>query len=269
LTFFFGPGFTIAGIDISAGGLPADMPLVASGVALDGGGAAISLDMLQPVVAEAVARWSDIGLTSTQAATLSNVQFAVADLGGTYLGLANPATNTIRIDDDAAMLGWSRGTGHSSLDYGQMTNAKGLMTNDGIDLLTVVMHELGHLLGYEHSDDEHDLMAPALSASPLGRSALDSPLSTLDSSLVRSPWSVASDPSSRADDVFADLEQNDSQIGASGLLESGGDALLARLPLRAGERATEVRFSRRSRMERYQREWDAWFAELAERETDL
>ena len=106
--------FMVAGIDISAGGLPTDIPLLATGSPLDEGAAAISMDMLQPVVAEAAARWSAAGLTPAQTATLSNVQFAVADLGGAYLGLANPATNTIRIDDDAAMLGWSSVTGHWS-----------------------------------------------------------------------------------------------------------------------------------------------------------
>jgi len=39
--------------------------------------------------------------TAAQTVTLANVQFAVADLGDPLLGLANPATNTIRIDDAA------------------------------------------------------------------------------------------------------------------------------------------------------------------------
>ena len=211
--------------------LPGDMPALGGGRSVGRRAAAISLDMLQPVVAEAAARWSAAGLTAAQAATLANVQFAVADLGGAYLGLANPATNKIRIDDDAAMFGWSVVSGQSSLDYGPMTNDKGPMTNYGVDLLTVVMHELGHLLGYEHSDDEHDLMAPVLAASPFGRPALDSPLSTLDPSVVRRPWSVASG-ASRADDVFADLGRKErtaadsSNAAVLALLESVDDGLL-------------------------------------------
>ena len=127
--------------------------------------------MLQPVVAEAAARWSTAGLTPAQTATLANVQFAVADLGGAYLGLANPATNTIRIDDDAAMIGlvighvvsgqWSVVSGSDGI---RRTTDNGQRTTSGVDLLTVVMHEMGHLLGYEHSEDDHDLMAPVLSA---------------------------------------------------------------------------------------------------------
>ncbi len=99
--------FMIAGMDISAGDLPGDKPLLASGDPLDAGAAALSLDALQPVAAEAAARWTAAGLTAAQAATLAGVQFTVADLGGAYLGLANAATNTVRIDDDAAMMGWS------------------------------------------------------------------------------------------------------------------------------------------------------------------
>ncbi len=76
----------------------------------DAGAAAIGVDMLQPVVAEAAARWSATGLTEEQTATLAGVQFAVADLGGAVLGLANPATNTVRIDDDAARIGWAGGS---------------------------------------------------------------------------------------------------------------------------------------------------------------
>jgi hypothetical protein len=145
------------------------------------------------------------------------------------------------------------------------------MTNYGVDLLTVVMHELGHLLGYEHSDDERDLMAPVLAASPFGRPALDSPLSTLDPSVVRRPWSVASG-ASRADDVFADLGRKErtaadsSNAAVLALLESVDDGLLDARIARSSAEATQARVPRRSRMERFERELDTWFAKLAAEE---
>jgi len=101
--------FLISGVEISVGALNPgnEVPLQAAGDPLDAGAAAISVEQLQPVLAEASARWSATGLTAAQTATLADVQFAVADLGGPVLGLANPATNQIRIDDDAARFGWS------------------------------------------------------------------------------------------------------------------------------------------------------------------
>jgi len=259
--------FMIAGIDISAGALPTDTPLVAAGDPLDAGAAAIGVEQLQSVAAEAAAWWTATGLTPAQAASLAGVQYAVADLGGAYLGLANPATNTIRIDDDAAMFGWSLVTGHSSLvtghwslDDAQMTNDKEPMTHDGVSLLTVVRHELGHLLGYEHSDDPDDLMAPVLSASPAR--AASSPFA-LDPSALTLP------PSGTSDAVFADwgqddlLEEEGDEAGQLQRLPSQSPDLLAAVLVQSGEDAEEAAVPRRSRLQRYERDLDAWFTELA------
>jgi hypothetical protein len=151
--------FAVSGLEISAGLLPGETPLLADGDPWDGA-AAINLNRLPPVVAEAVGRWSEAGLTADQLAALSQVQFSVADLGGAYLGLANPASRFIRIDDDAAGFGWSlpasRAASRSPAD-GRPGPA-----STGIDLFTVVMHELGHVLGYDHASDIDDLMSPVL-----------------------------------------------------------------------------------------------------------
>ena len=65
----------------------------------------------------------------------------IADLdGGGYLGLTTP--ERILIDDDGAGLGWSTGREVSAGKY---------------DLLTTVLHEMGHVLGREH-DEGDDLM---------------------------------------------------------------------------------------------------------------
>ena len=249
--------FIISGLEISAGTLPDETPSQAVGDPLDSGATTITMSDLAPVAAEAAARWSATGLSAGQAAALDQARFVIQDLGGAYLALANPATHVIRIDDDAAHFGWSLATGHSSLAMGQMTNDEGPMTNDGVDLLTVVMHELGHLLGYGHSDDPHDLMAPMLQVSaPYAGS-----VSGHDSSSHLEPLS-ATFPSLR-DELFTRLLRDDAEEPLAALAESSADDLLAARTAKPGGRAAEARVPRRSRMERYERELDAWFDLLA------
>src|SRR5262245_41614835 len=59
---------------------------------------------LQPLVAEAIARWEAAGLTPAQLDALRSAPVMVADLGGDLLGLASGAT--VWIDADAAGWGW-------------------------------------------------------------------------------------------------------------------------------------------------------------------
>jgi autotransporter-associated beta strand protein len=267
--------FVVSGIEISAGRLPSDMPLLAVGDPLDCGAASITTADLAPVVAEAAARWLATGLTPDQAATLENVRYRVADLGGAYLGLADVATNSIHIDDDAARLGWSVVTGHLSVVSGQWsvvrgdsfrTTDNGRRTTDGIDLLTVVMHELGHLLGYDHSDHEGDLMAPVLSPSPSRIARSLDPLNlSPDLSLNLPP--ASSPPRSLLSSSAGPLSSvHSAATEPRGQTASRWDAtdLFAELTLDSGVETDQLRMSRRSGMERYERELDRWFAELGE-----
>ena len=78
---------------------------------------------------------------------LGTIRFQVVDLEGLSLGRAVDAT--IFIDIDAAGHGW----------FIDKTPSDNHDVIDGMDLLTVVMHEIGHVLGYVHGDFDL-MMAP-------------------------------------------------------------------------------------------------------------
>jgi hypothetical protein len=90
------------------------------------------------------------------------VEFQIVDLPDNLLGVA--AGHTIQIDLNAAGYGWV--LGQESRDEGQepdrdvwnmyASSIPGPSTLDSrlrVDLLTVVLHELGHVLGYNHADE--------------------------------------------------------------------------------------------------------------------
>ena len=153
------------------------------------------------------------------------------------------------------------------------------LPDPGLDLLTVVMHELGHLLGYEHA--EAGLMAPVLRASSLHPSSLIPRPSSASSAeavepLGQAQWrtglhsfalqasSFTARPSSPRDDVFADLgDDSSSSDDGSPLLASQDTDVLAAATVRSGEEATQAKVPRRSRLQRYERGLDDWFAQLA------
>ena len=114
---------------------------------------------LSAAVVEATARWQASGLlTERQLAALATVETTIADLSGAQLGLASPGASRIWIDRDAAGRGWNAGSSQLTTDNGQLTCP-------GYDLLTAVMHELGHIAGYGHDDEiAGDLMNATLRA---------------------------------------------------------------------------------------------------------
>jgi hypothetical protein len=111
---------------------------------------------LQPIVAEAIARWAAAGLNAETVAKLQQVRFVIGDLTGSTLGDAEG--NRVQLDINAAGHGWfidqtpaldeefvsSAGTtGQTAVDARAV---------DQIDLLTVVEHELGHIAGFDDLD---------------------------------------------------------------------------------------------------------------------
>ena len=129
----------------------------AGGVAVaDAAVALLRGSALQPLAAEAVARWSAAGLAAASMATLKEVRFVIADLPGSQLGLATK--NTVYIDRDAAGHGWFVDpTPTSDEEFMASGSSRQLQAVDPkavdrIDLLTVVEHELGHVAGLSDLD---------------------------------------------------------------------------------------------------------------------
>ncbi|MDF1746236.1 MAG: hypothetical protein P1V19_21225, partial [Gimesia sp.] len=93
-------------------------------------------------------------LTAEMSQALSGVEVKVVDLSGTTLGRAVPGT--IYLDVNAAGHGWfvdSTPLDHSEFSVDSQLSLIALPESAAagrVDLWTVILHELGHLMGYEH-----------------------------------------------------------------------------------------------------------------------
>jgi hypothetical protein len=145
------PYWVVNGIDIwtPAAADPGVQTLQAAVVGQALPGAKLSTAQLSAVVEQAIGIWSATGLTEEQVALLRSTPVLVGDLNAQgYLAMTTP--DRIVIDDDGAGLGWYRGVG-----LGRGSGDRGI--GQRYDLLTVVLHEMGHVLGRDH-DAADDLM---------------------------------------------------------------------------------------------------------------
>jgi hypothetical protein len=167
-TFSQGSSINVAGytFSITYNNLITDVPnsvvLTCTGVPLLAAGGprtsvgsvpALTTDQLTPIVQEAIALWSAAGASTAQVQLLQGIHVQIVTLGAGLLGDAT--AGTIYVDATAAGYGWFT-------DPNATTPAPGTM-----DLLTVVMHEMGHELGLSDLDPASnplDVMAATLAA---------------------------------------------------------------------------------------------------------
>jgi hypothetical protein len=133
--------------------------LAAGGPAASGTEAAVlSADLVVPLVQQAINTYASLPLTAMQQQTLRQIDVRIADLPGATLGRA--VGTTITLDHNAAGYGWF--VDPTPGDYAEFSPLSGSLelgaspgsaAANRTDLLTAVLHELGHVLGYAHEDD--------------------------------------------------------------------------------------------------------------------
>jgi len=136
--------------------------------------AVLSQKKLDAIVATATARWAATGLTEQQLTRVAPFEFEVADLPSIYLGEADG--NRIRVSSNAGatagmfrrdvlprVLGSPRRVpSERESVFAKETSATRSYTDPAsdaagrIDLLTTILHEMGHAIGLPDSYDEKD-----------------------------------------------------------------------------------------------------------------
>ncbi|QDT84158.1 hypothetical protein MalM14_18100 [Gimesia chilikensis] len=143
-------------------------PLMAAAGVSSTAAPSITQSDLDSVVDAALSYWETAGLSDAQLELLGSVNFVLTDLPDAMLGGASGTT--VLIDVNAAGYGWF--VDGTPLDSSEFTLLDGsLLAGSGsdafgqMDLLTVVMHELGHTLGLEDLDSDGTLMSESLDVS--------------------------------------------------------------------------------------------------------
>src|SRR5690606_24048995 len=200
-------------------------------------------EQLAPVVQAAVAQWEAAGLSAEQVQRVRAAEVRIADLPAGVLGQASAAE--VVIDVDAAGYGWfvdATPWTHEEFQAEtatRLTAAPSSAAAAGVDLLTVLLHELGHVAGLGHAEDDEALMASQLT---LGERRLPEPAALVgegeaDPLATLPPWlrTVAEDVARRTTKLTApaptsapSLLSDDSTPATQAAEEDAHDALFRR-----------------------------------------
>jgi hypothetical protein len=158
------PGTSGAGEDVFFALVPTPSPLAAAGrVAGTSRLGSLTATAAEPLLAEALHHWQAVGIDIS---ALGVIDVRIANLGGATLGQASG--HTIWLDDNAASWGWF--VDKTPWDDAEFIR-KGNQGEQGrMDLLTVLTHEVGHLLGKEHEAGGvmQETLAPGTRLAPHG-----------------------------------------------------------------------------------------------------
>jgi Ca2+-binding RTX toxin-like protein len=197
-------------------------------------GSALTYDQLDDIIEEAKDRWAEsLGTNIIGQAALDQVTFQIVNFGDMTLGKAIGAA--VLIDLDAAGWGWFvDATPYNDVEFGLSLSdveKMALETSPAfgrMDLLTVVTHELGHVLGFNDLDPNAGaLMSGTLEAGTrrLNDSAPDSPsLVQMDrvpgGEAASMLWGAKDNKASWLEDFLVDLAgKNDNPFDPTGKIK--------------------------------------------------
>ena len=142
---------------------PAFQLFAGSAVAAPVNATLITQSEVQALVPAAIGAWQAAGLDAADVRKLESVPIQVSNLGTTILGLE--AGGVITINQTAAGYNWyvSAGSGSNQAfglagPDGESLARPGSPAADEVDLVTVLEHELGHVLGLPDNAEDGDLM---------------------------------------------------------------------------------------------------------------
>ncbi len=118
---------------------PVGTPLQLAGPLGGNGPGVYNVKAIQPLIDVAVKQWASVGLTWAQKQKLKLLRVEIRNLPGNALALSSGTM--IYLDTNAAGKGWFIDRTPSTLwDY---------IPKNRVDLLTVITHEVGHVLGFD------------------------------------------------------------------------------------------------------------------------